>query len=302
MKSKLALRRIAAPDYERQHAVARWQRDGHPVRLCQPHPQTRYISFWAQGSQGLWQGMVDAREWLHAVWPQWQQLLPTGCCDRDILDLLSAVERPIEIQSGLLDYHHLFDFELTHGESLQRALLPCIATAQGTLWVMGLPSYRKVAPRPLQPWLQAVPQVLRVVLGTSDSAPLQSRRLAPGDVLSIAEQTRQLFLADRCIGHFTFIEEGIHMQLTPPDSASLNSADVLPQLPVKLEFVLSELTLSVAQLNEVIERQVLPLEPATANHIEIRAGGKAIAVGELVQLDDRLGVELREVYRSIGDG
>ena len=119
----------------------------------------------------------------------------------------------------------------------------------------------------MQPWLQAVPQVLRVVLGTSDSAPLQSRRLAPGDVLSIAEQTRQLFLADRCIGHFTFIEEGIHMQLTPPDSASLNSADVLPQLPVKLEFVLSELTLSVAQLNEVIERQVLPLEPATANHI-----------------------------------
>lgn len=301
MKSTLALRRIAAPDYQRRHAVACWQRDGHPVRLCQPQSQTRYISFWAQGLQGLWQGMVNAREWLQTVWPQSPRLLPAGCDDQDILDLFSAVDRPIEIQPGLLSYHHVFDFELTDGESLQRAFLPCIATAQGDLWVMGLPTHHKMTPRPLQQWLQAVPQVLRIVLGTSHSGQLQSRRLASGDVLFIAEQTRQLFMADRCIGHFTFTEGGLHMQLTPPDSASLNSPDVLPQLPVKLEFVLSEMTLSVAQLNEVIERQVLPLEPATANHIEVRAGGKTIAVGELVQLDDRLGVELREVYRSVGD-
>lgn len=301
MKSTLVLRRVVAAEYERRHAVARWQRDGHPARLCQPQPQTRYITFWAQGSHGLWQGMVGAREWLQAVWPQWSRLLTNGCSDEDVLALFSGVSKPVDIAPNLLDYQRLFEFRLTGGESLQRVCLPCIATAQSDLWVIEGAGQRKEAPRPLQPWLQAVPQTLRIVLGSSDLGRLPHPQWGRGDVLFIAEQTRQLFMADQCIGHFTFIKDGLHMQLTPPDSTSPTAPCVLSQLPVKLEFVLGELTLSMAQLNEFIERQVLPLEPMVASHVEVRAGGKRIAMGELVQLDDRLGVELREVFRGIGD-
>jgi type III secretion protein Q len=301
VKSTLALRSLALPEYERRHAVARWQRDGHPVRLCQAHPQTRYISFWAQGSHGIWQGMVGAREWLQAVWPQWSQLLPQGCTDQDILELFAAVNRPVETAIHLLDYQRLFELELTHEESLLRACLPCIVTAQGDVWVIGVPSHCPTVSRPLQASLQAVQQVLRIVLGSSDLGRPPHPRLAPGDVLFIAEQKRQLFMADQCIGQFTFIEEGLHMQLTPPDDASPITPSVLSVLPVKLEFVLGEFILSMAQLNELIESQVLPLEPSAVNHVEVRAGDKRIATGELVQLDGRLGVELREVYRCIGD-
>jgi type III secretion protein Q len=35
-----------------------------------------------------------------------------------------------------------------------------------------------------------------------------------------------------------------------------------------------------------------------ARHIEVRANGKRVARGELVQLDEQLGVELIEVYRG----
>lgn len=296
----LFLRSLAVPEYERRHTVARWRREGHAVRLCQPS-QDLYISFWAQGSQGLWQGMVGAREWLQAVLPQWPQFLTLGFTDQEVLDLFSAVGRPVETSSCLLDYQRLFEFGLTHGDSLQGSCLPCITTARSELWVMELPSHHQAAPRPLEAWLLAVPQVLRIVLGSSDLGRLQSGRLAPGDVLFIAEQARQLFMADRCIGHFTFIEEGLHMQITPADSDSPIVPSVLSELPVKLEFVLGELTLSMGQLNEFIEHQVLPLEPTAASHVEVRAGGKVIAIGELIQLDDRLGVELRQVYRCIGD-
>ncbi|MNE38597.1 type III secretion system protein SpaO [compost metagenome] len=163
------------------------------------------------------------------------------------------------------------------------------------------PSQRKQVSRPLQAWLQAVPQVLRIVLGNSELARLPYRQLARGDVLVIAEQTRQLFMADRCIGQFTFVKEGLHMQLTPRDNPSASALSVLLELPVKLEFVLGELTLSMATLNEFIEHQVLPLEATAVSNIEVRVGGKCIAVGELVQLGDRLGVELREVGRGIGN-
>ncbi|AZC51695.1 hypothetical protein C4K35_4116 [Pseudomonas chlororaphis subsp. piscium] len=301
MKSILAVRNVATPDYERRHAVARWQRDGHSVRLRQLEPQTRYITFWAQGSQGLWQGMVGAQDWLQAVWPQWSELLPQKCASKDILELFSAVDRPLDIAPDLLDYQRLFDFELDHGESLQQAYLPCVSTALSDLWVIGVPSHREQVSRPLQAWLQAVPQTLRIVLGTSELGQLPCSQLMLGDVLFIAAQTRQLFMADRCIGQFTFIEEGLHMQLTPPDSAVPAVPCVLSQLPVKLEFVLGELTLTMAQLNDFIELQVLPLETVTASRVEVRAGGKRIAIGELVQLDDRLGVELHEIFRGVGD-
>ena len=301
MKSTLFLRCVALPDYERRQAVARWQREGHPVRLSQPSPQVRFIAFRAQGCHGSWQGLIGAREWLQAVGPQWSQWLHQEDADQEILELFSAVSRPVEIAPDLLDYQRLFEFRLIQGQALQGARLPCIGTPQSDLWVMEGPSQHKAPSRPLQAWLQAVPQALRIVLGTSELARWPSRQLARGDVLVIAEQTRQLFMADLCIGQFTFSKEGLHMQLTPPVNPSPSAPCVLSELPVKLEFVLGERTLSMATLNEFIEGQVLPLEATAASNVEVRVGGKCIAVGELVQLGDRLGVELREVGRGMGN-
>ena len=301
MTTTLFLRCVALVDSERRQAVARWQREGHPVRLSPPSPETRYIAFLAQGCHGIWQGMIGAHEWMQAVAPQWSQWLHQEGAGQGILELFAAVSRPIEIAPDLLDYQRLFDFRLIQGEALQGACLPCIATPQSDLWVMEGLSQRKEPSRPLQAWLQALPQVLRIVLGSSELARLPSRQLARGDVLVIAQQTRQLFMADRCIGQFTFAKQGLHMKLTPPDTPSPSAPCVLSELPVKLEFVLGELTLSMATLNEFIERQVLPLEATAASNVEVRVGGKCIAVGELVQLGDRLGVELREVGGGIGN-
>jgi len=299
--STLSLRCVALVESERREAVARWQREGHPVRLSHPSPETRYIAFWAQGCHGIWQGMIGAREWVQAVAPQWSQWLHQEGAGQEILELFAAVSRPIEIAPDLLGYQRLFEFRLIQGDALQGACLPCISTPQSELWVMEGPRQRKAPSRPLQAWLQAAPQVLRIVLGNSELARLPSRQLARGDVLVIAQQTRQLFMADLCIGQFTFAKQGLHMKLTPPDTPSPSAPCVLSELPVKLEFVLGELTLNMATLNEFIERQVLPLEATAANHVEVRVGGKCIAIGELVQLGDRLGVELREVGRGIGN-
>ena len=301
MTSTLLLRCVEQLDYEQRQAVARWQREGHPVLLSQPSPQTRYLAFWAQGCHGLWQGMIGARDWLHAVAPQWSQWLLQESEGQEILELFSTVSRPIEIASDLLDYQRLFALELIQGEALQGACLPCIGTPQSDVWILQGPSQRKEASRPLQAWLQAVPQALRIVLGNSAMARLPYRPLAKGDVLVIAEQTRKLFMADRCIGQFTFVKEGLHMELTPPDNLSPGALGALTELPVKLEFVLGELTLSMATLNAFIEGQVLPLEPTAVSNVEVRVPGMCIAVGELVQLGGRLGVELREVGRGTGN-
>lgn len=300
MESNLTLRHVAPIEYERRHAVACWQRDGHSVRLSRLVPQTHYIMFWAQGSRGLWHGIVGAQEWLHGMWPQCSQLLPEGVVSQDVLELFSAVSRPIEIMSDLLDYQRLFDFELVCGESLLAAPLPCIPTSIGEVWVMGLPQQGRPLARPLQAWLLAIPQTLRIVLGSSELPPLSCSQLMQGDVLFIAEKNQHLVMADQCIGQFSFTEEGLHMELTPPVSAAPTEPDALSQLPVKLEFVLGELTLSMSQLNDFIELQLLPLETFSAHQVEVRVQNQRIAIGELVQVEGRLGVELREIFRGIG--
>ncbi|WMI97558.1 FliM/FliN family flagellar motor switch protein [Pseudomonas chlororaphis subsp. aurantiaca] len=326
MTVALTLRHLAASEYERRYAVARWRQDGHSVELRQPHSPASYISFWAQGAHGLWQGMVEASQWLHGVWPQDSQLRPDAEHAQGIFALFCAVECPVELASQLLDYTHLFDLELIQGDALPRLGLPCITTAQGDLWLLNLPTRPSDPSGSLQPWLLVLPQRLRVVLGYSALDRATYQRLAAGDVLFIAEQTRELFLVDRCIGQFTFIEEGLRMQLSPQDTElpDIELADAEPpatelldkepppaeaaapaitvsQLPVKLEFVLDERVLTIAELNELIEHQVLPLNLEAASRVEIRASGQCIATGELVQLDDRLGVELRDIYRGNGD-
>ena len=301
MRSVLNVRRLDSAEYASRYAVARWSRAGYPVQLRQPQAQTRYLSFWAQGPQGLWRGMLDAHQWLDAVWPERSPLRPVNCDADDILHLFSAVARPLEIAPALIDYTRLFEIEVIDGELLPSYGLPCIQSAMGEVWVLNLPSVADDVAKPLHDWVLELQHVLSAVLGSSLVERSRYERLEPGDVVFIGEYTRQLFLAGYSIGQFTFIKEGLHMQLTPTETQLPAPISAVSDLPVKLEFIVGELTLSISQLNQLIESQVLPLAVEALSSVEVRVSGQCIARGELVQLDNRFGVELSEVYRGNAD-
>lgn len=70
---------------------------------------------------------------------------------------------------------------------------------------------------------------------------------------------------------------------------------------MRLEFVLHEQCISLAELAALIEGQVLALAPSVLGHIEVRANGRMLARGELVQLGESLGVELQQIRREHAD-
>lgn len=80
-------------------------------------------------------------------------------------------------------------------------------------------------------------------------------------------------------------------RLPPGDDAA---ADPLANLPLTLEFILQRRYLSLGEIQQFRQGKVLELDPEGEKHIEIRANGHLLALGELVQLEDRLGVELME--------
>lgn len=65
-----------------------------------------------------------------------------------------------------------------------------------------------------------------------------------------------------------------------------------------LEILLQEQLISRKRLAAFAVGKVLPLTPAVIRCVEVRVNGQLMAVGELVQLEDRLGVELHEVYQD----
>lgn len=73
------------------------------------------------------------------------------------------------------------------------------------------------------------------------------------------------------------------------------AADPLANLPLTLEFILQRRYLSLGEIQQFRQGKVLELDPEGEKHIEIRANGHLLALGELVQLEDRLGVELMEL-------
>lgn len=87
-----------------------------------------------------------------------------------------------------------------------------------------------------------------------------------------------------------------------PESPSEPAMEIdLGSLPVRLEFLLATHDLDLAALSQIIAGQLIPLADDAARRIEVRANGKPVALGELVQLDGQLGVELLKVYRDGDD-
>lgn len=301
--SALRLRRVDAQAHACAQAVKRWRRAGVVAgssSLQRPHD---YLHFHAQGDSGGWQGLIAARDWLHHSLPQLQSLLKIECPLASIVELFRAVPRPLRLEVQALHYRALADVRLVEPAQLPTGDLPWLDTAQGRVWLTRLPAQRVThAAMEGDSWLSDLPLRLALVLGISHLGHGCRIRLNEGDVLRITQLTQQCWLAQRCLGVFTFTEEGLHMQSTVADANGQDTSVLdLDSVPVRLEFVLATHEISLAALSQIIDGQLIPLAEQAAHHIEIRANGKPVARGELVQLDDQLGVELLEVYRTLSE-
>jgi flagellar motor switch protein FliN/FliY len=66
-------------------------------------------------------------------------------------------------------------------------------------------------------------------------------------------------------------------------------------LEVSCEAVLGEGTLTIAGLEKLRPGDTVPLDRSPADAVDIRVGGKTIARGEIVTIDDRFAIRLTEV-------
>ncbi len=99
--------------------------------------------------------------------------------------------------------------------------------------------------------------------------------------------------------------ETLDIQHIEEENNTTETAETLPglnQLPVKLEFVLYRKNVTLAELEAMGQQQLLSLPTNVELNVEIMANGVLLGNGELVQMNDTLGVEIHEWLSESGNG
>ncbi|MFJ3680886.1 FliM/FliN family flagellar motor switch protein [Pseudomonas sp. NPDC090208] len=304
MSLRTLLRSIDPLERRRAELIRHWIDEGLAVTSSVPVAGACYLAFTAVQNDGEWRAVVNSRQWLTQALPGLEELLPRSCPEVDIGLLFAAAEQPICPPARCLEYQIVTDVRLLHDAASLHQPLPALETAQGTLWVTHPPSdcnrsLRKALPK----WVLSLPMPLAWVIGYSQLPQDSAARLAHGDVLQICECRWDVVLFRRVIGRFSPTDEGLIVNITAnkpedlPDEIPALTA-VAADLPMHLEFVLHESTVSVLELSRLIDGGVMPLAQNSAYHVQVRANGQKVAEGELVQWGDCLGVELHTLHRG----
>lgn len=170
--------------------------------------------------------------------------------------------------------------------------------------------------------VDAPPLACRFELGRSLLSGAELASLRRGDVVMVtdgsvsrgADGTAQLWMATEGAGGLPVRLDGHQVHVLQPWSpASMNPAPETPasagddaplaldSVPVTLSFDLGEVRLPLAQLRNLAAGHSFDLGRPLAGAVRVRANGALLALGELVEIDGRLGVALTQVGPRLED-
>ncbi|MEO8071026.1 MAG: FliM/FliN family flagellar motor switch protein [Acidobacteriota bacterium] len=90
------------------------------------------------------------------------------------------------------------------------------------------------------------------------------------------------------------------MALPPAPAASLDALAGVMDVPCTVDFILGTAVVKVRDCVQFAPRSVVRLKQAAGADLELRAGGVAIASGEVVIVDENVGLRLNRILPPAG--
>jgi len=297
-----SLRHVTDAELDARAAIASWPLHNNLLSKAlsyAPLPQySKLIAVEAYRQEMCWRGFIDLYDWLEHVAPELASLayLPslTGCNreherDEHVRTLFEANVRPIDMPISALFY------EILH---IRRDLEPpppgqcllSLMTPQGRIWFSEYPSATFVEQLPLH----AKSTVLSLPLMLSWRLDITSAGKTVG-YFSINEGG-EVSMQVGCLNQ-TGMQGSIdgEVDISGSTNAESHITSAIADIPLRLDFILQRRMTTVAQLDAMYHGQVLQLDPQAERQVEITVNGMRIAMGELVELNGRLGVELQDI-------
>ncbi|EBZ4888377.1 hypothetical protein EZW88_23730 [Salmonella enterica subsp. enterica serovar Bredeney] len=153
--------------------------------------------------------------------------------------------------------------------------------------------------------LSELPLELRFVLGYSDIPLSEIMNLTSGDILLITRQLQRIVYRDNIFFDFIYQHNSgviVNDRVLGEKIADYQNAEneyfEWSELPVEVEFVLDKMILKLVDLDNISKGDILPITDEAEKNIRIYVNKKLLAAGELVELDNKLAVELKELYKN----
>lgn len=214
---------------------------------------------------------------------------------------LDALDRDPGQPDGLT--HHFVATAAAQGRVVRGRLS---TNSLGLMMLAGLVARAPVVDGPLP--LPTLPVPVRVTLGSTTLPADDCASLAVGDTVLmdqvLVSAQGQVWLGcdawgvqaqwtEGCLTVASaFTQLGWTMSDTSPSAGGESAPVAIDKLPVRVSFDLGERTMTLADLQALQPGQTLDLGQPLSTAVQVRANGTWIGMGELVEIDGRLGVTL----------
>jgi len=302
--------------------LKRWQEQGALIISCTPPAQSQLLLFRTDSG---WEGMVDLYEWISHVMPERAELAPQAFSADQLETLFIHSARPFESSLEALDYQKIVSHGRVNEESFTRQARPALCTEQGKIWLMkptkAIKALKAVPATTRNLDLGYLPLSLHFTLGYAQLSLAAVRKIHCGDVLLISHHEYFVTTGGKKIGLYRQTEEQMMIEEYQEDEFySENDMDDVvhevmddkvtqvprlssrDKLPVRLTFTLEQRNVTVAELEQLYQGACLSCTPNAQKNVIIRANGIPLAKGELVWIDDRMGVEITAICNEAGNG
>lgn len=301
----LRVRQLDLREWLLTQTAAECHRRGVQATLGYPSRQGLWVSL--SNSERLWTAWLRLSDWLEYASPALAGIASSSNAEHLVIPWLVAAERPFELPVPHLSCERICVGEAVKGDAIPEGRLLHLMSNRGGLWFERLPEFVSEG--------GGIPQVirwpLRFTIGNSELKRASLGKVSRGDVLLIRTSCAEVYCFGKKLGHFSHIEEGIIMESLEIQNAQnevyevyedLENLHTLRQLPVRLEFVLHRKQATLHELEMIGQGKLLPLPAEVERNIDIMANGVLLGRGELVQVNEMLGVEIHEWLSESGNG
>lgn len=308
----LRLRRYDVAHATLQAVCRYWQQQGAVVRHGTAPPGA--VLAQARSHHGV-ELLVDLRAWFSQQLEEKSSLRADWVAADDIRDLFhySGEELSVSLPGEAITALSLVA-PVSAGSPTQP--LPVVSTSCGDGWLLQVNDYYRGHLQRYLPSLRQGSLQLRLecVLGHSQLSMRYVKKLAVGDVLMINRMTESIQCGSRTLAKYRQQEDYFMLEdhyddeddntFYPPlhEPAGMGQPIGVNNIPVQLTFIVHQITMTLEELEALHIGDVIDAGEGGENSVAIHANGAWLAQGELVMVDQRLGVEIQTLCHEARDG
>lgn len=288
----LHLRKIDTRVHNLTLAAQRWKEKGVVVTMGYPNLKGK----WAKISdiENAWTGWIFLHELIGLTSPELAGMALKENTERFILNWLSSVEWSNCLNISEIGLNGIILTEVIQDGPINNGVMLQLKTNALDIWLQEFNYCVEDEHKDIS-FFSDIGWPIQFTLGYTEVRFHTLNCIECGDVLFINTINEQIY----CFNHSLFPYQWSHDSIMKEEIEEMESeTDVEPlydvsKLPVKVEFVIYHCILKLDEIQKLYKNKIYPFPKGVEDDVEIRVNSSIIGRGQLLQIDERIGIEIK---------